>query len=56
VSTYEKTGVHYIERKLRHWARFGTQAQLNPLTGAAQPKWRAEELEAQEKRVNRNRN
>ncbi len=56
MSTFAKTGVHYIERKLRHWARFGTPCQLNTLTGAAQPKWKAEEDEAREKRVNSHRN
>jgi hypothetical protein len=38
----------YITRKIQHWTRFGTPAQINPQTGAACPKWK---IEADEERA-----
>ena len=28
----------YVERKIAHWSKFGTPAEINPHTGAAAPK------------------
>jgi hypothetical protein len=30
----------WTARKLAHWQRMGTPADINPLTGAAAPKWK----------------
>jgi hypothetical protein len=40
----------YQERKVLHWNRFGTPAQIDPETGAAAPKWVIEERDARRKK------
>lgn len=42
--------ISYQERKVRHWMRFGTPAEIDPETGAAAPKWVLEERDARRKR------
>lgn len=41
----------YIDRKVAHWARMGTQTEISPITGAAVPKWKLAADKAEAKRI-----
>lgn len=45
----------YIQSKIESWMRMGTPAEINPLTGAACPKWKLEENEKRERQQKRAR-